>query len=96
MSTVDVRHGFRLAGISAEIAYLRREGFSGEALYWRDGCEMRRKLLIVEAGTNGDAPRSTRDITAERLDGIFSDWLRHAESELKIFFKVGTISKIER
>lgn len=93
---VDVRNGFRLAGMSAEIAYLRREGFSGEAVYWREGCEMRRKISVTDLPSpNGDS-RSLRDIPAERLEGIFCEWLRQAETNLKIIFSRGNISKIER
>jgi hypothetical protein len=92
---MSLREGFKLAGMSAEIDFLRREKFSGEARYWMEGQELRRSVKIRET-PNGSGPVAARDMTKETVESAFRDWLYKAETELKIFFSGGSVREIER
>lgn len=94
----DFRFGFRMAGMMAEIDYLGRSKFTGEAHYWREGEELRRELKICwmppRPSQNG---RSERDVLADNAfcAGAFREWMESTAKRIAIFFSSGKITKIE-
>jgi len=84
-----------MAGMMAEIDYLGREKFTGEAHYWREGEELRRKLKIVFIPPKNGGP--PKEVLADNAfcSGAFREWMESAGRKIVIFFSCGRISKIE-
>lgn len=91
-----LRDGFRLAGIRAEIEYLRGERHSGEAIYWPDAGEIRRRITQVDVAPNGNAIGKDADMDREHVDTILRGWLERCETTMRIIFKRGAVNRIER
>lgn len=91
-----LRDGFRLAGIRAEIEYLRAEKHSGEAIYWPDAGEIRRRITQVDVAPNGNAIGKDADMGREQIEAIVRGWLERCETTMRIVFKRGAVNRIER
>ena len=93
---MQLRDGFRLAGMRAEVGYLAKERFTGELLYTRSGPELKREMKEIIAGENGDADID-QDVTKRviQLAEVLDKWIVSPESPMRIFFKRGFIKRIE-
>lgn len=91
-----LRDGFRLAGMRAEIEYLRAERHSGEAIYWPEAGEIRRRITQVDVAPNGNAIGKDAGMDQEQVDVILRGWLDRCETTMRIIFKRGSVNRIER
>jgi hypothetical protein len=98
----DLRHGFRTAGMRAEMSYLAAERFNGEAMYWREAEELRRKIKYIVTpkviAYTEPAEERISGLMQTRLEGFYpvvESWCKAGETLMTIFFEHGFIKRIE-
>ena len=92
---MGLRLDFYLCGMVAEVDFLAREKFTGQALYWRDGQEMRRRLTRVDVGGPHGSMETGAVIRSESFYERFKEWVNHGEGKMRIFFTQGFVKRIE-
>jgi hypothetical protein len=92
---MSLRDGWRLAGMKSEITYLASERFTGRAIYWREGEELRRRLTFTDMGDNGMKKPELPSDPLINFQGRLEQWIRTAETKIKMLFSHGVIKKIE-
>ncbi len=95
MGALDLRAGFRFAGIKSQLEFLAGKEFTGEICYRQEGSELRSDLTAINFGE--DSARESGAV--ERIRGRFEkdicEWCLNGAKPLKVFFRGGILKRTE-